>query len=418
MSPATLPESPPAPVDGLLPVEATAGAASRALGLYVHVPFCRVRCGYCDFNTYTASELGASNLPGAGQAGYADAVVEEIAFAARVLEASGLPRRPVSTVFLGGGTPTLLPPDHLARVLDAAREHLGLVEGAEVTAEANPDSVDATSLQALAEAGFTRVSFGMQSAVPGVLHVLERTHDPARVPQVVRWARDAGLDVSLDLIYGTPGESRDDWRRSLDAAVECEPDHVSAYALVVEPGTRMAAQVRRGVLPAPDDDDLAAKYELADGALEEAGYRWYEVSNWARSPELACRHNLGYWRGDDWWGAGPGAHSHVGGVRWWNAKHPAAWAARVASGVSPAQGREELDDEARQVEQVMLGVRLAEGLDVHAVPPAGRAAVPALVDRGLLGVEGAAAARLVLTRDGRLLADGVVRALLGWETAA
>ena len=414
MSPAVLPDAPAAPADGLLPVAAAAGAQARALGLYVHVPVCRVRCGYCDFNTYTAAELGSPDLPGAGQAGYGAAVVEEIAFAARVLDESGVPPRPVSTVFLGGGTPTLLPADHLVGVVAATSEHLGLLEGAEVTTEANPDSVDAASLRTLAAGGFTRVSFGMQSAVPHVLSVLERTHDPARVPQAVAWARDAGLGVSLDLIYGTPGESLDDWRRSLDAALACGPDHVSAYALVVEQGTRMAAQVRRGVLPPPDDDDLAAKYEVADDVLGAAGYHWYEVSNWARSPALACRHNVGYWRGDDWWGAGPGAHSHIGGTRWWNAKHPAAWAARVAAGASPAQGRELLDDEAREVERVMLGIRLAEGLSVRDVPLQGRPQVAGLVERGLVDAERAAAGRLVLTRDGRLLADAVVRSLLGW----
>lgn len=395
MSPSTPPDGDPAPDDGLLPASAAAGAERRALGLYAHVPFCRVRCGYCDFNTYTAEELGPSSLPGAGRAGYAQALVDELAVAARVLEASGVPHRDVSTVFLGGGTPTLLPAADLAGVLDGVRRHLGLAPGAEVTTEANPDSVDARYLDALAAAGFTRVSLGMQSAVPHVLATLDRTHRPERVPDVVRWAREAGLQVSLDLIYGTPGESLQDWRRSVDAALACEPDHVSAYALVVEPGTRMAAQVRRGELAAPDDDDLAAKYEVADAALEAAGYRWYEVSNWARGADRVCRHNLSYWRGDDWWGAGPGAHSHVGGVRWWNARHPAAWAARLAEGRSPAQGREVLDDEARDVERVMLAVRLADGLEADAVPAAGRERFGDLAARGLL-------------------ADAVVRDLLGW----
>lgn len=424
MSPA-LPDGDPAPADGLLPPTAAVGVAARDLGVYLHVPFCRVRCGYCDFNTYTASELGPPELPGASQAGYAGALVEEVALAARVLDASGLPRREVSTVFVGGGTPTLLPAADLARGLDAVREHLGLAEGAEVTTEANPDSVTPASLAELAEAGYTRVSFGMQSAVPHVLAVLERTHDPARVPQAVRWAREAGLAVSLDLIYGAPGESLDDWRTSLDAALACEPDHLSAYALVVEEGTAMAARVRRGELPAPDPDDEAAQYELADAVLREAGYGWYEVSNWARTSADACRHNVAYWRGQDWWGAGPGAHSHVGGVRWWNAKHPAAWARRLAAGTSPAVGREVLDDDARAVEAVLLGIRLAEGLPTALVPPAGLAQVPRLVADGLLeppatgaardGAPGTDQPRLRLTLRGRLLADAVVRALLGWE---
>jgi oxygen-independent coproporphyrinogen-3 oxidase len=415
VSPSTLPDGDLAPADGVLPPSAAAGAAGRALGVYVHVPFCAVRCGYCDFNTYTAAELGDPGLPGASRSGYARAVAEEVAFGARVLDASGVPARPASTVFVGGGTPTLLPPEDLALVLTAVRDHVGLATGAEVTTEANPDSVTPQSLETLAAAGFTRVSFGMQSAVPHVLAVLDRTHDPARVPDVVRWARDAGLAVSLDLIYGTPGESEADWRRSLEAALECEPDHLSAYALVVEPGTRLAARVRRGEVPAPDDDELAARYEAADTLLSGAGMSWYEVSNWARRSDQACRHNLGYWRGDDWWGAGPGAHGHVGGVRWWNVKHPAAWARRVADGVSPAAAREVLDDDARAVEDVMLRVRLAEGLDVERLGDAGRAALPGLVARGLVQDDAAARGRVVLTRHGRLLADAVVRVLLGWD---
>ncbi len=269
-------------------------------------PLLRRRCGYCDFNTYTATELGG----GASQAAYAQTATAEVRFAARVL---GDAVRPAETVFFGGGTPTLLPADDLATMLAAVRDEFGLAPGAEVTTEANPDSVTPEGLATLREAGFTRVSFGMQSAVPHVLAVLERTHDPARVPLAVRWAREAGLDVSLDLIYGTPGESVDDLRRSLDAALACSPDHVSAYALIVEQGTKLAAQMRRGEVPEPSDDDEADKYEVVDDTLAAAGYGWYEVSNWARGPEFACRHNLAYWRGGDWWGIGPGAHSHVGG---------------------------------------------------------------------------------------------------------
>src|SRR5215218_10056127 len=334
--PSVLPLGGPAPSDGLLPVQALNGAAQRSFGLYVHIPFCAVRCGYYDFNTYTAKELGG----GASQDAYASTAIAEVDLAARVLEQSGLPARPLSTVFFGGGTPTLLPAGDLARILTAAVGRWGLEAGAEVTTEANPDSVTPESLQLLADAGFTRVSFGMQSAVPHVLKVLDRTHTPSRVPQVVQWARDAGLAVSLDLIYGTPGESLADWQFSLETALSYAPDHISAYALIVEDGTKLAAQIRRGEVPGIDDDDHAEKYELADQLITEAGLGWYEVSNWARTPEQACRHNLAYWRGDDWWGIGPGAHSHVGGVRWWNVKHPTAYAGRLAEGVSPGQGRE------------------------------------------------------------------------------
>ncbi|MCX6499773.1 MAG: radical SAM family heme chaperone HemW [Arthrobacter sp.] len=409
--PSALPLGDPAPPDGLLPGQALEGAADRAFGLYVHIPFCAVRCGYCDFNTYTATELGG----GASQDAYAGTAVAEVDFAGRVLRASGLPERRLSTVFFGGGTPTLLPAGDLARILAAAIDTWGLEPGAEVTTEANPDSVTPESLQVLADAGFTRVSFGMQSAVPHVLKVLDRTHTPSRVPQVVEWARDAGLAVSLDLIYGTPGESLEDWRYSLETALSYGPDHISAYALIVEDGTKLAAQIRRGEVPGIDDDDHAAKYELADELITAAGLGWYEVSNWARTPEQACRHNLAYWRGDDWWGIGPGAHSHVGGVRWWNVKHPTAYAARLGSHVSPAAGRETLDAETRNVERVMLEARLVTGLAIPSLGglgDTGRHAVAGLIADGLVDPGEAFKGRLVLTLKGRLLADAVVRRIL------
>jgi putative oxygen-independent coproporphyrinogen III oxidase len=406
--PSVLPLGDPAPPDGLLPGQALEGAADRAFGLYVHIPFCAVRCGYCDFNTYTATELGG----GASQDAYAGTAIAEVEFAARTLRDSGLPERPLGTVFFGGGTPTLLPAEDLARILAAAVGAWGLQPGAEVTTEANPDSVTPASLQLLADAGFTRVSFGMQSAVPHVLKVLDRTHTPSRVPQVVQWARDAGLAVSLDLIYGTPGESLADWRCSLETALSYGPDHISAYALIVEDGTKLAAQIRRGEVPGIDDDDHAAKYELADELITAAGLGWYEVSNWSRTPGQACRHNLAYWRGDDWWGIGPGAHSHVGGVRWWNVKHPTAYAGRLGAGVSPAAGRETLDAETRNVERIMLEARLDSGLQVAGLGDAGRHAVAGLIADGLVDPAAAFKGRLVLTLKGRLLADAVVRRIL------
>ncbi|MCX8453793.1 radical SAM family heme chaperone HemW [Paenarthrobacter ureafaciens] len=406
--PSVLPLGDPAPADGLLPSQVLADVGRRKFGLYVHIPFCAVRCGYCDFNTYTATELGG----GASQAAYSGTAASEVDFAAKVLEDSGLPRRPMSTVFFGGGTPTLLPAEDLAEILRTAVGHWGLEEGAEVTTEANPDSVTRESLQVLKDAGFTRVSFGMQSAVPHVLKVLDRTHTPSRVPQVVQWAREAGLAVSLDLIYGTPGESMADWRASLETALSYEPDHISAYALIVEDGTKLAAQMRRGEVPGIDDDDHAAKYELADQLMTEAGLSWYEVSNWARTPEQACRHNLAYWRGDDWWGIGPGAHSHVGGVRWWNVKHPAAYASRLVAGESPAAGRETLDAGTRDVERIMLEARLVSGLAIDGLDKGGRRAVAGLIADGLADPAAAFQGRLVLTLKGRLLADAVVRRVL------
>jgi oxygen-independent coproporphyrinogen-3 oxidase len=400
-----LPPGDPAPADGVLPPAALAELGTRPFGFYVHVPFCTVRCGYCDFNTYTAAELG--DQPGASRATYAEAAIAEVRMARAVL---GDHDRPVDTVFFGGGTPTLLGSGDLAAVLAAIAAEFGLAPDVEVTTEANPDSVAAWDLEALRAAGFTRVSFGMQSSVDHVLRTLDRTHDPLRVPAVVEWSRAAGFtEVSLDLIYGTPGESLEDWALSLEAALACRPDHMSAYSLIVEPGTALARRVSRGELPAPDDDDLADKYLLADARLAEDGLEWYEVSNWARSRSSRCRHNELYWTGGHWWGVGPGAHSHVGGVRWWNVKHPAAYAGRIAERLSPAAARESLDPETRRVERVLLETRLRDGLPVLALDAPGRAAVADLVARGLVEL---AAERLVLTREGRLLADAVVRDLL------
>ena len=409
MPPSALPDGDPAPASGELPPAALSTIAGTDLGIYVHVPFCTVRCGYCDFNTYTLTELGG---PGASISvdSYSDAALQELDLARRVL---GDEAPSVSTVFVGGGTPTMLRSGDLVRMLGGIRERFGLAPDAEVTTEANPDSVTPESLAELAAGGFTRVSIGMQSAVPHVLATLERTHDPDNVARAVEATRDAGMQVSVDLIYGTPGESLADWRRSLETAVALEPDHISAYALVVEQGTKLAAQVRRGLVALPEDDDEADKYELADALLSEAGFGWYEVSNWARSEQTRCRHNIAYWAGTNWWGVGPGAHSHIGGVRWWNAKHPSAYAARLGSGVSPAQAREALTDEQRYDERVLLGTRLVEGLPVNDLRGPGRSAVAALIADGL--VDGPAAVgrgRVVLTRRGRLLADTVVHRLL------
>jgi oxygen-independent coproporphyrinogen-3 oxidase len=409
--PSALPIADPAPADGLITPRAAAGDVP--FGVYVHVPFCRVRCGYCDFNTYTASELR-----GVRRDDYAGHAVREIEWAASVLDRSGVPRRPVSTVFFGGGTPTMLPASDLAMILRAIDDTWGILPGAEVTTEANPDSVDAASLETLRAGGFNRVSYGMQSAVPHVLATLDRTHDPLRVPVVVDLAKQRGLDVSLDLIYSTPGESLADWRTSLDAAIACEPDHVSAYSLIVEDGTAMGRMVARGELPAPDDDLAADMYELADQVLGDAGYSWYEVSNWARADadggtaQHASRHNLSYWKGHDWWGVGPGAHSAVAGTRWWNVKHPAAYANRVLSGESPAAGRETIDDETRYVERLLLAARVRGELATSEIRQEARGRVAGLIARGLVDGSAAVRGRIDLTLRGRLLADAVVRELL------
>ena len=411
--PGTPPEGEPVPADGTLPEQAHLGLGERPFGIYVHVPFCTTRCGYCDFNTYTAAELGGGpGSPAVSPGSYPGLAIAEIGFARKVLGAADLP---VRTVFFGGGTPTLMPPAAFGHILRAIDAEFGLAPGAEVTTEANPESVDEAVLAELRAQGVTRVSFGMQSAVPGVLAVLDRVHQPGRPARCVAWARAAGFEhVSLDLIYGTPGETDADWRRSLEAAVAAGPDHVSAYALTVEPGTRLAARVRRGELPAPDDDVLADRYLIADEALTAAGLGWYEISNWAaggnRGPSR-CAHNMLYWTGGDWWGIGPGAHSHVGGTRWWNVRHPAAYAARIGAGLSPGQAREVLAETDQRFERVMLLIRLADGCPVEVLSPAGRANTAAVVAEGLARRDAYAAGRIVLTSRGRLLADTVTRML-------
>jgi putative oxygen-independent coproporphyrinogen III oxidase len=403
--PSTLPDGEPGPEDGSLPPQATQGFGDTPFGVYVHVPFCRTRCGYCDFNTYTATELGG----GGSQAAYPGLVGAEIDLAARTLPAG---RAQVATVFFGGGTPTLLRPAEITGLLTRIDQALGLEDGVEVTVEANPESVGPAELEQLRAGGVTRVSFGMQSSVPRVLRTLDREHQPGRTLDCVRWARAAGFEqVSLDLIYGTPGESDDDWRASLTAAIEAEPDHVSAYALIVEEGTRLAAKVRRGEIAAPDDDAMADRYLIADDLLTAAGLGWYELSNWARSDKSHCRHNLLYWAGGDWWGFGPGAHSHVGGVRWWNVRHPTAYAQRLAAGHSPAAARELLTPAERRMEEIMLRARLAEGLPLTLLAPAALAAAERARDSGLIEPGAHAFGRLVLTREGRLLADAVIRDL-------
>ena len=398
-------------------------------GAYVHVPFCARRCGYCDFNTYVMGRAGLT------PDGWLDGMRAEIALARRAVDdpadalrgqflpfgtsgtgpaatetdpaASGTPLR---TVFFGGGTPTLLGAGPLVAVLDELRATFGLVRDAEVTVEANPETVTDELLDALLAGGVTRLSLGMQSADAAVLRVLDRVHTPGQATRCVEAAHKAGFrDVSLDLIYGTPGESLASWQATLEAALSVAPEHVSCYALIVEPGTPLARRIEAGELPAPDDDLSADKYDRADELLTAAGLTWYELSNWALDTH-ECRHNLGYWRGLDWWGFGPGAHSHRRRRRWWNHKSPARWAAALAAGRAPEAGSEIIDDEMAHQERVLLELRLASGLPRDVLTPEEASRVPALVDDGLL-FDGAN--RLVLTRRGRLLADLVTRQLLG-----
>ncbi|MFY2861535.1 radical SAM family heme chaperone HemW [Mycobacterium sp. THU-M104] len=372
----------------------------RPFGLYVHVPFCITRCGYCDFNTYTPAELGGVN-PDA----WLQALRTELGLAAARLAAPT-----VDTVFVGGGTPSLLGGARVATLLDMVREHFALAPDAEITTEANPESAWPDFFAAIRAAGYTRVSLGMQSVSPRVLGVLDRIHTPNRSAAAAREALQAGFEhVSLDLIYGTPGESDDDLLRSVDTAVETGVDHVSAYALTVEEGTALARRVRHGELAAPDDDVLAHRYELVDARLTEAGMSWYEVSNWSR-PGGECRHNLGYWDGGQWWGAGPGAHGYVGATRWWNVKHPNAYSERLANAALPVAGFEQLGPDALHTEEVLLRTRLRQGLPLAVLDAAERERAECAVADGLLVP---LRDRLVLTERGRLLADGVVRGLLG-----
>ena len=408
-----LPIADPAPADGLLPIQVLEGAEGRTAHAYVHIPFCRVRCGYCDFNTYTATELS-----GVSQNDFAQTLIAEIEFSVSVLAASNLPKRPLSSVFFGGGTPTQLPASDLVAILESLERAFGFTSDIEVTTEANPDNVDLAYLSALRTGGFNRVSFGMQSAVPSVLRTLERTHNPENLPTVLAAAKQAGLRTSVDLIYGAPGETIDEWQASIEAAIRLEPDHISAYSLIVEDGTKLARQIKSGELPEPDEDLQADKYELADRLLGRAGFDWYEVSNWARRTAISdnrSAHNISYWQSQDWWGYGPGAHSHFGGVRWWNAKHPSAYAAKLAKVESPAVGRETLDERTRLEERVLLEIRVASGLSIDLAKKANPDAanlVAGFIADGLVDPVAAIKGNLKLTLKGRLLADSLVRQLL------
>lgn len=372
-----------------------------AFGVYIHVPFCATRCGYCDFNTYTPNEVESSH------AEYLDALERELTLAAAQVDARG----GADTVFIGGGTPSLLGAAGLSRVLDAVRGTFGLADGAEVTTESNPESTSPEYFAGLLEAGFTRVSLGMQSASAPVLKVLDRAHTPGRAVAAAKEARAAGFGhVNLDMIYGTPTETDDDVRKTLDAILSADVDHVSAYSLIVEDGTAMARKVRRGELPAPKEEVYARRYELIAEVLESAGFDWYEVSNWAKAGG-ECRHNLLYWRGGQWWGAGPGAHSFIGRERFANVKRPERYAALLRGGELPVDFSETLTDSQRHDEQVMLGLRLKEGIPAGWVGKGARGVVEKHARGGLL----TSGERIAVTDAGRLLADGIVTDILAAE---
>lgn len=373
---------------------------------YVHVPFCRVRCGYCDFNTYTATELN-----GYPQSSFLSHLETEISLAK-----SSIGDRELKTVFFGGGTPTLLPAEDLVHALALLRKSFGIAENAEVTTEANPDTVDENYLNTLLTGGFNRISFGMQSAVPEVLATLERTHNPDLVAKNVALAQKLGFQASVDLIYGAPGETMEQWQTSVEAALAMNSEHISAYALIVEPATKLARQIRSGEKPEPDEDLQADKYEWLDQRLSEAGFNWYELSNWSKNEHAASQHNIAYWAGQDWWGFGPGAHSHIAGRRWSNVKHPTTYAKLLGDGTIPSQDGEQLGGQEMLEERAMLELRLRNGLDlsvIHQLNPLYQKAVSELVGTELIEGVAAIAGRAVLTLKGRLLADFVLRKLLG-----
>ncbi|MGS2663866.1 radical SAM family heme chaperone HemW [Corynebacterium glucuronolyticum] len=374
-----------------------------AFGLYIHVPYCTVRCGYCDFNTYV---LGSDDaLPA-----YHEALEKELELATAQLEATGgMPADGVSTIFVGGGTPSVLGGQGLARILDAVSHTLKIAPGAEVTTEANPESTSPEFFSTIRSAGFTRVSLGMQSASPHVLRVLERQHSPQRALDAAREAIDAGFEhVNLDLIYATPGETDDDLRRSVKLALSTGIDHLSAYSLIVEEGTALNRKVQHGELPMPSEEIMADRYEIISHMAEEAGLSWYEVSNFAK-PGGECLHNMGYWRSEPWWGAGPGAHSFVGKHRWMNEKLPARYAERLGRGELPVRSEETLTDEDRYVEEVMLRLRLSEGIRRAAVHDNGQVQIDRYIAAGLLEESGG---QVRVTREGRLHADGIAADIL------
>ena len=377
------------------------------LAFYVHIPYCVRRCGYCDFNTYTPAELSISNDLSETSRSYIDLLIKELEFAR---ETTGL--AVVPTIFFGGGTPTLMESADLGRVISAISDHYELSPHAEITTEANPDTVTKEKLASLREAGFNRISFGMQSAVPHVLKSLDRTHNPENVLKATTWAREVGFnEVSVDLIYGTSGESLADWELTIDTALSLPISHISAYALIVESGTKLGAQVKRGEVTMPDDDETADKYLLADEKFIQAGFDWYELSNWSKKGS-ECRHNLAYWNGDNWWGLGAGAHSHVDGRRFWNVKHPAAYTQKVIESGNPMHDQELLTRDEARSEEIMLQIRLATGLSLSALSESEAKSLPTFLAEGYLLPSAWENGQVVLSKTGRLMADRIVREIL------
>ena len=377
------------------------------LAFYIHIPYCVRRCGYCDFNTYTPAELAISSDLSETSRSYIDLLLREIEFARQISDASIVP-----TIFFGGGTPTLMESKDLGRVISTIGDRFEIGREAEITTEANPDTVTKEKLATLREAGFNRISFGMQSAVPHVLRALDRTHNPENVLKATTWAREVGFqEISVDLIYGTAGESIADWELTVDTALSLPITHISAYALIVENGTKLGAQVKRGEVVMPDDDQTADKYLIADDKFTAAGFDWYELSNWSK-PGSECRHNLAYWNGDNWWGAGAGAHSHIDGRRFWNVKHPAAYTQKLLESGNPMQEQEILTAAEARTEEIMLQIRLATGLQISSLSSSEQSSLLGFLQQGHLLQPFWSEGRVVLSQSGRLIADRIVREML------
>ena len=378
------------------------------LAFYIHIPYCVKRCGYCDFNTYTPSELKITEGLAQISNSYIDLLLMEIKAAkVQVGQSANVP-----SIFFGGGTPSLMQPDDIGRVISAIKSEFTLLPDAEITMECNPDSVTKESLAAFRAIGVNRVSFGMQSAVKHVLATLDRTHNPENLLQVTTWAKEVGFsEISVDLIYGTPGESLSDWQTSIDAALTLPITHISAYALIIEEGTKLAAQIKRGEVAQVDDDLTAEKYLVADKAFTAAGFEWYELSNWAKSGS-SSKHNLAYWLGDNWWGAGPGAHSHLNGKRFWNVKHPNLYKERVLANQSPVADSEVLEELQIESERLMLSLRLPSGVDKQSLNELQLAELSSYVESGHLDQANWNQGRATLTLNGRLIADRILRQIL------
>jgi oxygen-independent coproporphyrinogen-3 oxidase len=378
------------------------------LAFYIHIPYCVKRCGYCDFNTYTPAELKISTGLEQISNSYIDLLLQEIDLVREQI----VGEITVPSIFFGGGTPSLMQPNDIGRVISKIKTEFDLPLNSEITLECNPDTVTKDSLENFKKVGINRVSFGMQSAVPHVLATLDRTHKPENLAQATTWANEVGIsEISVDLIYGTPGESITDWQTSIDSALALPITHISAYALIIEEGTRLAAQIKRGEVPEVDDDLVADKYLIADKAFKDAGFEWYELSNWSK-PGSESKHNMAYWNGDNWWGAGPGAHSHLNGKRFWNVKHPNLYKERIQNKQSAVADSEVLKKDQIESERLMLLLRLPSGIEKQTLNQIQLSELSEFVESGHLDRANWNQGRASLTLNGRLIADRILRKIL------